>query len=86
MCHLLLITNVRATGFLCDVDIILFMVWKFWQATWIFASFDSDLFKLSPPCPCVVLQDSADSSFPWQQHDVVCSATMGKLFSSSSMS
>ncbi len=40
---------------------------------------------LHPPCPCVVVQDSADSSFHWEQHDKACSATAGKLFSPSSL-
>lgn len=85
-------TKIMCTWFLYDADGMTFMVRTGYKLMQISAGYrDRHLLRLrsfhvSPPCPCVVLQDCADSSFLWQQHDVVCSATAGELFSSSSLS
>lgn len=86
-CHLSLKNNViLAWCWQHSVYGVHWLFCRFQQATGFSTCFDSDLFMLlHPPCPCVVVQDSADSSFPWQQRDVVCSATAGELFSSSSL-
>lgn len=52
---------------------------RFW--VWVSSCFLLDPNMLPPSCPCFALWNSADSSFPWQQGDVVWSATAGGSYS-----